>query len=136
MEIKNDEFIARLIFSKKGLTNEECFNNSFDDLFRKKRGFELSVLLMELESFKADYYFTTQQISSPCLGYAQAKVEDIRNLKLESQNILDVKLSPTEKKPSHCDIFWNIFVSEEEEVLLKKMLSYLSCEEFFLDLVD
>lgn len=124
MGIENNEFIARLIFSKRGLTNGECFNNSFDDLFKEKRGLELSVLRIGLKSFKADYHTTTQQISSPCLGYAQAKVGDIRNLKLESQNILDVKSSDTKKKPSHCDIFWRTDVSEKEVLLIKNVVVY------------
>ena len=119
--VDDEEIVARVLFSPKHYLDGEILPTAFQQIFssdgmsilRKSHFFEesLSKTINQLETTEAKYS-----------GYVCAKVEDIRNIKVNNLRVFYILDTATKEKLGHADIFY-IKLSYEECGLPKKVFN-------------
>ena len=113
-----DEIIARVLFSPKHYLDGEVLPVAFEQIF-SARG--MSVLRLNY-SFKESLSKTIEQLEKDgvtYIGYVCAKVQDIKEIKINGYRVFYTLDTATKDKLGHADIF-TIRLSFKESGLTKK----------------
>ena len=125
--VDNEEMVARILFSPKHYLDREILPMAFEQIFnsngmsilRKSYFFEesLSKTISQIETSDTRYS-----------GYACAKIEDIRAIKINDLRVFYILDTATQEKLGHADVFYIKLSIEDCKLPKKAFKAYVRVE--------